>query len=112
MEWSFEAASRTDSRMKGLAGKRAGVNFGIGTLTETINAGGSPRDLETILQLIYLKATAPRRDEAAFNALRAQYAAPANRDKDPDWRSRTRSDTMGRITRAQPSPRLCSGVAL
>jgi len=70
---------------KKLAGKRAGVNFGIGALTETINAGGSPRDLETILQLIYLKATAPRRDEAAFNALRAQYVPLlANRDKDPE----------------------------
>jgi zinc protease len=70
---------------KKLAGKRAGVNFGIGNLSETINAGGSPRDIETILQLIYLKATAPRRDEAAFNALRAQYVPLlANRDKDPD----------------------------
>lgn len=69
---------------KKLAGKRAGVNFGIGNLTETISGGGSPRDLETILQLIYLKATAPRHDEAAFNALRAQYLPLlANRDKDP-----------------------------
>jgi zinc protease len=70
---------------KKLAGKRAGVNFSIGGLNETISAGGSPRDLETILQLIYLKATAPRKDEAAFNALRAQFVPLlANRDKDPD----------------------------
>ena len=69
---------------KKLAGKRAGVNFAIGNLTETITAGGSPRDMETILQLIYLKATDPRRDEAAFNALRAQFVPLlANRDKDP-----------------------------
>ncbi len=54
-------------------------------MNETISAGGSPRDLETILQLIYLKATAPRNDEAAFNALRAQFVPIlANRDKDPD----------------------------
>ncbi|HWP70649.1 MAG TPA: insulinase family protein [Gemmatimonadaceae bacterium] len=70
---------------KKLAGKRAGVNFGIGNLSETISAGGSPRDLETILQLVYLKATAPRRDSAAFNALRAQYVPLLmNRDKDPE----------------------------
>jgi zinc protease len=70
---------------KKLAGKRAGVNFAIGNLNETITAGGSPRDMETILQLIYLKATDPRRDEAAFNALRAQFLPLlANRDKDPD----------------------------
>ncbi len=70
---------------KKLAGKRAGVQFVIGNLNESISAGGSPRDLETILQLIYLKATAPRRDEAAFNALRAQFVPLlANRDKDPE----------------------------
>lgn len=70
---------------KKLAGKRAGVNFAIGNLNETIGAQGSPRDMETILQLIYLKATDPRRDEAAFNALRAQFVPLlANRDKDPD----------------------------
>ena len=70
---------------KKLAGKRAGVQFDLGNLTETIGAGGSPRDIETILQLIYLKATAPRRDEQAFNALRAQYVPLlANRDKDPN----------------------------
>ena len=69
---------------KKLAGKRAGVNFGIGALNETISAGGSPRDFETILQLIYLKATAPRKDTVAFNALRAQFVPLlANRDKDP-----------------------------
>ena len=70
---------------KKLAGKRAGVTFAIGNLNETIGAQGSPRDMELILQLIYLKATAPRRDEAAFNALRAQFVPLlANRDKDPD----------------------------
>ena len=70
---------------KKLAGKRAGVSLDIGSLNETISANGSPKDLETIMQLIYLKATAPRRDEAAFNALRAQFVPLlANRDKDPD----------------------------
>jgi zinc protease len=69
---------------KKLAGKRAGVNFTIGNLNEQISAGGSPRDLDTILQLIYLKAVSPRRDSVAFNALRAQFVPLlANRDKDP-----------------------------
>jgi len=87
---------------KKLAGKRAQVQFGIGTLNETINGGGSPRDLELILQLIYLKATAPRRDSAAFNALRAQFIAMlANRDKDPN---QVFSDTVV-ITMQQNHPR-------
>jgi zinc protease len=69
---------------KKLAGKRAGVNFTIGNLNEQISAGGSPRDLDTILQLIYLKAVSPRRDSVAFNAIRAQFVPLlANRDKDP-----------------------------
>ena len=70
---------------KKLAGKRAGVNFAIGNLNEQISAGGSPRDLDLILQLIYLKAVSPRRDSVAFNALRAQFVPLlANRDKDPN----------------------------
>jgi zinc protease len=69
---------------KKLAGKRAGVNLGLGALTEEISAGGSPKDLETIMQLIYLKVTAPRRDEASFNALRAQFVPIlANRNNVP-----------------------------
>ena len=87
---------------KKLAGKRAGVQFGIGSLDETISAGGSPRDLETILQLIYLKATAPRKDDAAFNAFRAQFVPMlANRDKDPE---QVFSDTVG-LTMQQNHPR-------
>ncbi|HEX9564865.1 MAG TPA: insulinase family protein [Gemmatimonadaceae bacterium] len=70
---------------KKLAGKRASVNATIGGLNESISAGGSPKDLETIMQLIYLNVTAPRRDEAAFNALRAQFGPfLANRANVPD----------------------------
>lgn len=70
---------------KKLAGKRAGVSLDIGSLNETINATGSPRDLETMMQLIYLRTTAPRRDSAAFNALRAQFVPLlANRNNDPN----------------------------
>jgi zinc protease len=87
---------------KKLAGKRAGVNFAIGSLNEQISAGGSPRDLELILQLIYLKAVAPRRDTVAFNALLAQFVPfLANRDKDPN---QVFSDTIT-LTMAQNHPR-------
>jgi zinc protease len=87
---------------KKMAGKRAGVQFNLGNLSESVQAGGSPRDIETIFQLIYLKATAPRRDEPAFNALRAQYAPLlANRDNDP---SEVFRDTV-LITMQQNHPR-------
>ena len=51
---------------KVLAGKKASVNYGIGSLTETVNGNCSPKDLETMLQLTYLTFTAPRKDDDAF----------------------------------------------
>ncbi|HUJ58731.1 MAG TPA: insulinase family protein [Kofleriaceae bacterium] len=57
---------------KVLAGKVASVNVGYGELSE--NAGGStrPADLETAMQLLYLRITAPRKDEKAFAAWKQQ----------------------------------------
>jgi zinc protease len=87
---------------KKLAGKRASVNFAIGSLNEHISASGSPRDLELIMQLIYLKAVSPRRDSVAFNALMAQFVPfLANRDKDPN---QVFQDTVT-LTMAQNHPR-------
>jgi len=60
---------------KQLAGKAVSVDPFITPLSEGISGQASPRDLETQLQLVYLYFTAPRRDSAAFLALRQQYAA-------------------------------------
>ena len=57
---------------KKLTGKRASVSAGVGGLTESINGSASPQDLETAFQLIYLRFTAPRKDETAFEAFKAQ----------------------------------------
>jgi zinc protease len=51
---------------KALAGKAAAARTFIGELEEGLSAGGSPDDLETILQLAYLSFTSPRADAAAF----------------------------------------------
>ena len=59
---------------KKLTGKRVRVSPSIGELTEGINGMASPQDLETAFQLIYLYFTAPRRDETAFAAFKAQSA--------------------------------------
>jgi zinc protease len=53
---------------KALAGKQARVHSRVGATTENISGNGSPRDLETIMQLIYLHATAPRFDQEAFDS--------------------------------------------
>ncbi|MFQ5350733.1 MAG: M16 family metallopeptidase, partial [Thermoanaerobaculia bacterium] len=60
---------------KALAGKAAGARTFVGELEEGVTAGGSPGDLETILQLVYLGFTAPRADSEAFVAWKTRTAA-------------------------------------
>ncbi len=70
---------------KKLAGKIAQVGTGIGTLTETMRGGASRQDLDTLFRLIWLRFTAPRRDEEAVNALMQQYRGfLANQENDPN----------------------------
>ena len=69
---------------KKLAGKAAAVAATIGDVSEEISGHASPKDLETMFQLIYLDFTAPRLDTAAFKAF-ANQVQPylANRGSDP-----------------------------
>ncbi|MCL2028213.1 MAG: insulinase family protein, partial [Bacteroidales bacterium] len=60
---------------KALAGKQVSVGASVSDDYESIRGNGSPRDLETIMQLIYLYATAPRFDQEAFDAWFAQQQA-------------------------------------
>jgi zinc protease len=57
---------------KVLAGKVVNVNVGYGELSETVNGSTRPADLETLLQLLHLRMTAPRKDERAFTAWRVR----------------------------------------
>jgi zinc protease len=87
---------------KKLAGKRVSLQSSLGELSQEFNGGASPRDLETLLQLIYLRMTAPRQDSAAFEALRAQFnTVLANRASLPDV---VFGDTVT-VTMAQHHPR-------
>ena len=71
---------------KVLAGKVATVRPIIGDVEEGLTGSGSPKDLETLFQLISLYFTAPRADEAAFDAYKAQgKAVLANQQASPDW---------------------------
>jgi zinc protease len=76
--------NRIDLQKK-LAGKAAGAGASIGETSEGLSGRASPKDIETMFQLIYLNFTAPRLDLDAFKALQNQ-AAPylANRGVDPD----------------------------
>jgi zinc protease len=69
---------------KVLAGRAVHVSPGISSLEEGLAGGASPRDLETLFQLVYLTFTAPRVDTTAFIALKSRFqAALANRSGNP-----------------------------
>jgi zinc protease len=51
-----------------LSGKVVNVGVILGELGESVFGAARPADLETALQLLYLRLTAPRRDERAFTA--------------------------------------------
>ncbi|MGV3591401.1 MAG: M16 family metallopeptidase, partial [Gammaproteobacteria bacterium] len=67
-----------------LTGTLVSVTPYIGEFEEGLRGGGSPADFETMLQLIYLRMTAPRADEDFFDVFRTQSrAALQNRDVNP-----------------------------
>lgn len=69
---------------KKLAGKAAAANASIGGTSEGISGSASPKDLETMFQLAYLRFTAPRLDTAAYQAFKSRTEnSLANREQDP-----------------------------
>jgi zinc protease len=59
--------SPTDLR-KMLAGKTATVSAGLSSYTESVGASSGSSDIDTMLQLVYLKLTAVRRDPEQFQS--------------------------------------------
>jgi zinc protease len=84
MEMSGLGTFNATQLQKALTGKTVSASAKINDNTEIIDGSCAVKDFETLLQLIYLGFTAPRRDEEAFqttmNLLRTQLA---NRDKNP-----------------------------
>lgn len=69
---------------KVLAAKAVSVSPFVSQLEEGLAGGASPKDLETLFQLVYLRFTAPRADTTAFTALKTRFqAALANRSANP-----------------------------
>ena len=70
---------------KVLAGKKASVHPSISNYTEGMSGNCSARDLETMMQLIYLYFTSPRADEEAFQSyINRTKAMVANAESDPN----------------------------
>jgi zinc protease len=70
---------------KRLAGKAASVGTEVGELGESVSGFASPRDAETMFQLVYLYMTQPRRDSVAWQAyLQRGRAALRDRGASPE----------------------------
>src|SRR5262249_25729727 len=68
-----------------LAGKAVAVTPFISEVTQGMDGGSTPQDLETMFQLLYLRFTEPRADPTAFAAMTAQAKGLfSNQTADPD----------------------------
>jgi len=77
------AFSNVDLQKK-LAGKAVGASPQFGALREGLSGRASPKDVETLFQLVHLYFTAPRTDSSAFLAFKqAVQASLANRSASP-----------------------------
>lgn len=71
---------------KQLSGKAVEVQPALKEYEAGVAAMGSPKDLETMLQLVYLNLTSPRLDEGDFNMMKDKYKAIlANASSNPDY---------------------------
>jgi zinc protease len=95
---------------KRLAGKAASVGTDISELQEGISGFAAPRDLETMMELVYLYFTAPRRDSAAWEAYRERARESLrNRGASPEAAF---VDTLTRLlTRDDPRSRPLTAAA-
>lgn len=65
-----------------LAGKAAGVTVGLGGYTDVVGGASGASDVETMLQLLWLKFAGVRRDEALFRAYLDKQAEIARNQSD------------------------------
>lgn len=89
---------------KALAGRAVELSALIADTEQGFSGSASPRDAESLLQLVYLYFTQPRADTAAFNALRASLrSVVANESSSPD--AAFRDSVTSALTRAAPRAR-------
>lgn len=80
---------------KKLAGKLASANVGVDDNVESVSGSCVKKDLETMMQLVYLRFTSPRKDEEVVNSTINRYKEMLkNQDLDP---STALQDTVAKI---------------
>jgi zinc protease len=60
---------------KVLTGKKVSLNVSLSDLNESFNGSSTPKDFETMMQLLYLQFENPRFDKEAYDALLGRYKA-------------------------------------
>jgi len=60
---------------KMLSGKKASVSVSLSEVTENISGTSTPKDFETMMQLLYLRFEEPRFDREAHDAITARFKA-------------------------------------
>ena len=81
---------------KMLAGKKASVTLGLSETSESISGSSTPKDFETMMQLLYLRFAHPRFDKVAHEAIIGRFAGLlGNMEKDPN---KIKSDSISLIT--------------
>ena len=60
---------------KALAGKNVSLNTSVSTMTEGVSGSCIPKDFETLMQLIYMSFTSPRKDEQALESYKQRLKA-------------------------------------
>lgn len=60
---------------KALAGKKASAHASISNMSESVSGNSTPKDIETMFQLVYLNFTALRADNEAFASWKTKTAA-------------------------------------
>jgi zinc protease len=69
---------------KALTGKKVSMNVSLSILNETFNGSSTPKDFETMMQLLYLQFENPRFDKEAYAAMLGRLkAAVANMANNP-----------------------------
>ncbi len=109
-----------ESLQKLLAGKHATASASIASTTESVEAGASARDLETMFQLVHLEMTAPRKDDQAISVWRTNLADQlANRLRVPEVQFQIQSEDVlykhnSRYKAPEPAdiPKVDAGKAL
>jgi len=70
---------------KMLAGKKASVSLGLQETMQTVSGSSTPKDFETMMQLLFLRMARPNYNKEAYDAIMGRYTAVVNMmQKDPD----------------------------